>query len=273
MENGGQVEARYVILTQAILGNKELTPSDKLVLARISGFERFYESNEATAEFLGIGTRTIRECKYRLLRLGYIIEVANTGHGKVYMPDLLRVAKSATQSGKICQSDGQNLPPENKERIKKEQINRDGDKKEEYGRSDLNELVSLWKTQVGVDISKEPNQRRQLYNLVRKNKADGTKALIERVARMRKENDQYAPLILKPSDLTGKFSKLEKLIAWEERYRQKHPAPTITLAAMRNKPPKEDSISDEERAEVSRRFKEAREKLGFLKSADIDINE
>lgn len=268
MENGGQVEARYVVLTQAILGNKELTPSDKLVLARISGFERFYESNEATAEFLGIGARTIRECKYRLLRLGYIVEVANTGHGKVYMPDLLRVAKSATQSGRNCQSDGQNLPPENKERIKSEQIIREGDKKKEYGRSDLNELVSLWETQIGVDISKEPNQRRQLYNLVRKNKAEGVKSLIDRVARMRKANDQYAPLILKPSDLTGKFSKLEKLIAWEERYRQRHPAPTITLAAMRNKPPIIDAISDEERAEVSQRFKEARKKLGFLKSAD-----
>lgn len=263
MENGGQVEARYVVLTQAILGNKELTPSDKLVLARISGFERFYESNEATAEFLGIGARTIRECKYRLLRLGYIVEVANTGHGKVYMPDLLRVAKSATQSGKICQSDGQNLPPENKERIKTEQIIREGDKKEEHGRSDLNELVSLWKTQVGVDISKEPNQRRQLYNLVRKNKLEGTKLLIGRVARMRKANDQYAPLILKPSDLTGQYSKLERLVAWEERQRQKHPAPAITLAAMKNKPQVEVEISDEERAEGMKKFAEARKKLGF----------
>lgn len=260
MNNDHQTEARYVHLTQDILGSSELNTSEKLVLARISGFERFFEANETTAEFLGISERTVRSAKTHLQELGYIVEIANTGRGKVFMPDLLRVAKSATQTGKICHSDRQLLPPENKERIKKEQK---GDESPAYGREDINEIIDLWESETGITIKGDANQRRQVYNLIRKHGHEATKALVRRVGAMRRVHDQFAPQILKPGDLTGKYSKLERLEAWESRHQDQQPQ--VVIIPKLYQPAPEREISDEERAEVSQRFKEARKTLPFLK--------
>lgn len=268
-----QTEARYVILTQAILGSKELTISDKLVLARISGFVRFFESNETTAKFLGIGERTVRTSKAHLLELGYIVEIANTGHGKIYAADLLRVAKSANQTGKNCRSDRQNLPPENKYRINIEHTKRadsdaqsvENSEKTERGRKDINELVDLWEAETNVAIKGDQNQRRQIYNLTRKYGAEGTRGLIQRVGKMKRACDRYAPSIMKPSDLVGKYSKLDRMLAWEERQRftPKQPTPPrITPTKF-----EEHEISDEERARISAQIKAAREKLGFSRNS------
>ena len=269
-----QIEARFVILTQAILGSKELTISDKLVLARISGFVRFFESNETTAKFLGIGERTVRTSKAHLLELGYIVEIANTGHGKIYAADILRVAKSATQTGKNCLSDRQNLPPENKYRINIEQTKRaesdaqgvENSEKIERGRKDINELVDLWEAETKITIKGDQNQRRQIYNLTRKYGTEGTQKLIKRVGKMKRACDRYAPSIMKPSDLVGKYSKLDRMLAWEERQRfaPKQPTPA------RLEPTKfeEHEISDEERERISAQIKAAREKLGFSRNKD-----
>ena len=267
-----QTEARYVMLTQAILGSKELTISDKLVLARISGFVRFFESNETTAKFLGIGERTIRTSKAHLLELGYIVEIANTGHGKIYAADLLRVAKIADQTGKNCRSDRQNRPPENKYRINIEHTKRDesaahgveNSDKQERGRKDINELVELWEAETKITIKGDQNQRRQIYNLTRKYGVEGTQLLIKRVGKMKQACDRYAPSIMKPSDLVGKYSKLDRMLAWEERQRftPKQPTPPrITPTKF-----EDEEISDEERARISAQIKAAREKLGFSRN-------
>ena len=264
-----QTEARYVMLTQAILGSKELTISDKLVLARISGFVRFFESNETTAKFLGIGERTVRTSKAHLLELGYIVEIANTGHGKIYASDLLRVAKSASLIGNFCQSDRQNRPPENKYRINIEHTKRDesaaqgveNSEKQERGRKDINELIELWEAETKITIKGDQNQRRQIYNLTRKYGVEGTQKLIKRVGKMKQACDRYAPSIMKPSDLVGKYSKLDRMLAWEERQRfaPKQPTPPrITPTKF-----EDEEISDEERARISAQIKAAREKLGF----------
>ena len=280
MDQNYQIEARYVILTQSILGDKSLTSSDKLLLARISGFERFFEANETTAEFLGISERTIREAKQRLLRLGYIVEIANTGHGKIYAPDLIRLAKTADETGRNCRPDRQILPPENKIE-NKNRINKGEDEKkpETYGREDINELVTLWQSETGIDIKNDKNERRQLYNLIRKTGAERAKALVKAVGDTKRSQDRYAPQIATPRDLMGKYGKLQRLELWLDRKNASRPfGETINPAPNNALPSRElprydgafEIQDDAEREAVSKAFKEARKKLPFTKKGGQD---
>lgn len=291
MDQNYQEEAKYVILTQKIIGNKQLTVADRLVLARISGFAKFYESSEATAEFLGLGTTTVTKAKQKLVKLNYIVEIGNTGRGKIYSPNLhqipIRQAESANQSGKNCQSEWQKLPAENKERLKREykgdeSVAEPAEKsKSEYGREDINELVELWEAETGITIKGQQNQRRQLYNLLRKYGPEATKALVKRVGTANRSGDRFAPQIATPSDLTGKYSKLPKLELWESR--RDHSRPFGQGSAPQDDRPLPSYLqggipdysgafipcSDEERAKVSQMFKEARKKLPFLQKKGV----
>ena len=49
-----------------IINDKELTPSEKLVYARICFFDEFFEQAEATAEYLGISTDKVKRAKQKL---------------------------------------------------------------------------------------------------------------------------------------------------------------------------------------------------------------
>ena len=281
-----QEEVKYAILTQKILGNKDLTPCDKMVLARISGFSRFYESSQTTADFLGIGEDTVKKSKQKLAKLGYIVEVGNTGRGKIYAPNLLqlpsRVAELTSQTGKIYQSDGQILPTENKERIKREYKGDDNvaegveNSKKEYGRADVNELAELWESETGISIKGQQNERRQLYNLLRKYGYEATKTLVRRVGATKRSRDRYAPQIAVPSDLTGKYSKLPRMQMWEERNQTSRPfgqsgattpALAIAVASLKQGIPDYNGAwteqSDEEFEKVSEMMKKARDKLNF----------
>lgn len=258
-----QIEARYVLLTQSILGNKSLTSNEKLVLARISGFERFFESNENTAEFLGISERTVRTAKTHLKELGYIVEINDTGHGKVYAADLLRTAKSADLIGKNCRPDRQNLPPENKDRLKQEQKGAEAPNDQKYGREDINELVALWEAQTGIAIKGQKQQRYALANLIKSRGYEATKALVKLVGETRRVNDRFAPQIATPRELTGKYSKLERLLLWDERRKASRPfgqAPRI-LEYKEPEPEPEIERASHEQIEAMRA------KLGFKKGA------
>ncbi len=292
MDQNYQIEARYVIMTQSILGNKTLTSSDKLVLARITGFQSFFEANETTAEFLGLSERTIREAKQRLLKRGYIVEIANTGHGKIYAPNLNRLAEISGQTGRNFRSDRQILPPEIKNEIKN-RINKGaeapGDEKEKdenqptgHGREDINELVDLWQAETGISIKNDKNERRQLYNLIRKHGAERTKALIKTLGDIRRNGDRFAPQIATPRELTGKYSKLGRLELWLDRKNASRPfgqpeisrTPAPDSALPSRKIPEYsgafDIKSDAEREAVSKAFKEARKRLPFMKKGGTD---
>lgn len=290
MENND--ENRFIILTQNILGDRNLTPCDKLVLARITGFTTFYESSATTAEFLGIGEDTVKKSKQKLEKLDYIVAIADNGHGKKYAPNYNQILGSGGESTrlamKIYPAGDENLPTENKEKNKEK--NKKGDesaaegvensKKQEYGREDINELVDLWQSETGIDIKGQQNQRRQLYNLLRKYGADGTKALIRRVGDATRSGDRFAPQIATPSDLTGKYSKLAKLDMWETRKRIARPfgqgsAPQDdrpTPEYLRGGIPDYNGafipVSDEEHEKVSQMFKEARKTLPFMKNRE-----
>ena len=57
---------RWVVITQDILGDKEINAQDKILLAYISSFERYYASNASAAEFLGLSERIVERSKQKL---------------------------------------------------------------------------------------------------------------------------------------------------------------------------------------------------------------
>lgn len=144
---------------------------------------------------------------------------------------------------------------------------------ENFGRTDINELVDLWQSETGISIKGQQNQRRQLYNLVRKNGFDETKQIIKRVGAAIKSGDQYAPRIATPSDLTGKFGKLPKLELWEnlKKYSRKFgqgsttPAPSMATMNLKKGIPDYNGAwtdqTEDEHDKVSQLMKETRQKL------------
>lgn len=261
---------RWVILTQNILGAKDINATDKILLAHISGFEKFYASNETTANFLGLTTRNVQVIKQKLVKLGYIKILKDTGRGKIYQFNFERLSK-------FCQSDYQNFDNQtikkmttyNKDKIKeKEKGNSSVEKsKKEYGRADINELEDLWESETGISIKGQQNQRRQLYNLLRKYGSDAIKTLIRRVGVATRSRDRFAPQIAMPSDLTGKYSKLTKLQMWENRNKYARPfgspAPVPVSKGIPDYNGAWDEQSDEERAKVSEMMRQAKQKMGF----------
>lgn len=260
---------RYVVITQDLLGASDLNANEKLVLAYISSFDEFYASNASTGEFLGLSERIVERAKQKLTRLDYIRIIKQTGRGNIYSFNLLRLAKNGgADSPKLADQTSQKWRTEIKEEIKEKIIGDESvaDEPKSYGREDINEIIDLWESETGITIKGDANQRRQVYNLIRKHGHEATKALVRRVGAMRRVNDQFAPQILTPADLTGKYSKLSRLEAWENRHQEQHPQVVIIPKRFDNDEydRKYGRISDEERAEVSQRFKEARKTLPFL---------
>ena len=112
MENPAGNPQEFIILTQQILGDTNLSPADKLVLARISGFKQYWESCSACADFLNLSTNQVSMSKVKLEKLGYIQCVENTGHGKTYifLPNRLQSDFSNTSANpKILESQSKNL--------------------------------------------------------------------------------------------------------------------------------------------------------------------
>lgn len=273
---------RFIVIPFDILGLKELKASEKLVFARIAGFRKFFESSQATAEFIGLSKLVVERAKRNLVKLGYIVEIGDTGRGKIYRAadaysildaiDRQQIRPAEKVKPDMTKKSDQTLlksQTENKYRINIEHTKRDesaaqgveNSEKQERGRKDINELIDLWEVETKITIKGDQNQRRQIYNLTRKYGVEGTQLLIKRVGKMKQACDRYAPSIMKPSDLVGKYSKLDRMLAWEERQRfaPKQPTPPrITPTKF-----EDEEISDEERARISAQIKAAREKLGF----------
>lgn len=88
MENEQQTRSRVSVINESILSDKNLSPAEKMVYARICYFEEFFESAESTAEYLGVKIWTVQSAKRKLEKLGYIKCVKNTGRGKRYVADV-----------------------------------------------------------------------------------------------------------------------------------------------------------------------------------------
>ena len=276
-QNQDDYTIKYVILTQDIIGDKNLSLAERLVLARMSGFSQFFESSEATGEFLGISAITVTRAKQKLAKLGYIEEVANTGRGKVWS---IRLTQNANQTDKICQSDRHNMSTYNKVENKEENISTKVDigespsceheeaEKTTYGNAHINSLMELWEAETGIIANRAKQNRYACYNLIRTRGYDGAEAVVRMVGRSIRSRDQYAPRIGSFRDLVGKYEKLSSLEAWNAR--QVAPKSTLPPAMRTDKPDYfyQKEQSEEERAEVSAMFKEGRKKLGFMRSCN-----
>lgn len=279
-----QEQIKFLVMPFDILAIKELNMTDKFVLARIAGFRKFFEASQTTADFLGLTKLQVERAKRKLSALGYIEELADTGRGKVYRcADVYSILDRMDGARKVIsditsKSDQVRLKSniENKVENKEENIinapSADDDSSKEYGRADINELIRNWSEQVH-DIQGDKTQRRYAYNLIRKYGAEGAQELVERVSAMKRKNDRFAPNIAKLSDLMGKYSKLDKLEAWEQRQqaesRPNEPQYTPPPAYFRT-PDLSDygdawrEVPDEEHARISQQIKEARARMPFF---------
>lgn len=288
MNQNEQKEMRFVILTQEILESDQLNFAEKIILARITGFETFFESSSVTAEALHTSETIVQRAKRKLVKLGLIKEIGNTGRGKIYQASLW---KTQPRYDKNVTSDLTNLSHQtlqkcqtyNIYKIKENIIGDDSvagpvenskEEKPTYGREDINELVDLWESETNISIKGQQNQRRQLYNLLRKYGSDATKTLVRRVGVAIRSGDRFAPQIATPSDLTGKYGKLGRLELWEKRKavsrpfgnHQPTPAPAMATSLLKKKNLPDyggafDEQSEAEREKVREMMRKTREKL------------
>ena len=278
MENQNDHEIRFVILTQEILQDERLNEREKIVLARITGFDEFFESVSETANFLHMSELVVQRAKRKLEKLGYIEVLADTGRGKRYRASLWKTQQRCDKKviADMTEKSYQILP---KSQTYNKDINKDkvfiGDEsqknveksKTEYGRADINELVDLWEKETGIDIKGQQHQRRQLYNLLKKYGCDATKTLVRRVGAASRSHDRFAPQIALPSDLVGKYGKLAKLQMWENRNKMARPFGSPALLPVTKGIPDYngawDEQPDDEHDKVSEMMEQARKKLNI----------
>ena len=264
--------ARFLVMPFDIMGLKDLNSTDKLVFARIAGFRRFFEGSQTTADFLGLSKIQVERAKRKLVKLGYVIEIADTGRGKIYRSaDFYCILDRIEQDDKNVRPDmtkmsdlmRQKCQTENKYRINIENNGAEAPNEQKFGREDINELVELWEAQTGITIKGQKQQRYALANLIKSRGYEATKALIMAVGDTRRVNDRFAPQIATPRELTGKYSKLERLLLWQERNKTARPfgpAPRI-LEYKEPEPEPEIERASHEQIEAMRT------KLGFKKGA------
>ena len=279
-----QEQIKFLVMPFDILAIKELNMTDKFVLARIAGFRTFFEASQSTADFLGLTKLQVDRAKRKLSALGYIEELADTGRGKVYrcadvysildkMDGARKVTSDVTsKSHQVRRKSHTENKVENKDENIINAPSADDDSSKEYGRADINELIRNWSEQVH-DIQGDKTQRRYAYNLIRKYGAEGAQELVERVSAMKRKNDRFAPNIAKLSDLMGKYSKLDKLEAWEQRQQAEskpnEPQYTPPPAYFRT-PDLSDygdawqEVPDEEHERISQQIKDARARMPFF---------
>ena len=288
----------YIVLTENILGAKDINASDKMLLAYISAFEEYFAGNASAAEFLGMSERSIERSKQKLVKLGYVDVIRDTGRGRIYAIRLSRFAKNGEAgSPKMAKQMRQNWRTYNKDYIKDYNVDTnvstgaeapaDEEKKAEeqpatYGRDDINEIVDLWEQETGTSIKGDKYERRQVYNLIRKHGAERTKALVRAVGDIRRNGDRFAPQIATPRELTGKYSKLGRLEMWMERKSISRPFGTqekpLTPCPDYALPPRDlpeyggafEVQSDEEREKVAKMMAEKRKTLPFMKKKEAD---
>ena len=105
-----------------------------------------------------------------------------------------------------------------------------------------------------------------MAGLIKQHGLDRTKALLRLVERARRSDDRFAPQIAKPSQLRGKYSKLEALTMWAERADKTAasiPAPIIPKNPDYFYEDPDDYDTGETREEIHERCEALRAKFGF----------
>jgi len=215
-------EDRFVTIRFEVLGVKELSPSEKLVYARICAFKKYFESKEECSINLGISKDTVVKAKQKLAKLGFIKEIGNTGRGKIYQSvydDNERVVKSTNQSGKkppIRVVKSTNIEEIEKKERRKNIVSKDtiGETPKKMTNLDIDHLMEYWEITVGYAIQgKKQANRYACNNLIKKLTVTGVEQVINGVALA--HGDKYAPKI---SDFCSLQAKLNDLILWGKNY-------------------------------------------------------
>ena len=272
--------AGYVILTLDILEDERLTMADKFVLARMTGFDRaggHYESIGNTAKALGVSERTVQRAHKRLEELGYIETVGTSELGT----KLIKIKTLFPEGVTKCQGGDKSAPrgvtkchpiikKDNKD-IKKDksffnESEQSDDQPKQYGNADVNALLTAWAEATGFDYKNQKMERYAMAGLIKQHGLDRTKALVRLVERARRSDDRFAPQIAKPSQLRGKYSKLEALTMWAERADKTAasiPAPIIPKNPDYFYEDPDDYDTGETREEIHERCEALRAKFGF----------
>ncbi len=265
----------YVVLTQEILMDPNTNAIEKIVLARICGFDEFFESSETTAKLLHTTELVVQRAKRKLEKLGYIEVKTDTGRGKIYQPAHNNLWKSSSRydkkvtSGSTKKSDQhrQKSQTYNKDKLNKE-INGDESpakavensikEQTEYGDAAINAFMRKWHEVTGNDLSKNKRERRAAHNLIKSQSKEGITALLAAVQQIHESGDQYAPTITQPSDLVGQYSKLPKLRLYVAKHTEKPKAKKGRLVLDYDGLPPAYEISEADREAVKQKFKEMR---------------
>ena len=295
---------RFIQIPIEIFFDQRLTPCDKIIYGRINTFDNFYETNGKTAELLGMSDKQVARSKRQLEALGYISKVGNDGRGMIYAanekkltalreqkaehiktcPGIIEGEKRCTcgatralsdrtncpNDRTNCPFDRTNCPTEYKERIKREekekQTKEKGDQPKQYGNADVNALLTAWAEATGFDYKNQKMERYAMAGLIKQHGLDRTRALLRLVERARRSDDRFAPQIAKPSQLRGKYSKLEALTMWAERADKNAasiPAPIIPKNPAYFYEDPDDYDTGETREEIHERCEALRAKFGF----------
>lgn len=211
---------QFIPVTFEISRITTLTPTEKLVLARIASFREYFESATACAEILGTKPDTIRKAKQKLEQEGYIECTGDHGRGKSYV---------STDQWKF------NSPKPRKEESKApashpmlkaspavKRVKRDKDVRLEKINPDLNKVMDKsikYLSDRGIPIVDKRALRNGLiaaYNsLVMDTPENRIKILIGYLDYIQSDhyyyqmqNNQFCPRILQQDDLFRKFANI-----------------------------------------------------------------
>ena len=257
LELVGERDEPFLKIRESLLSDRRFTLGEKLFIARISGFKTYVESSEHCAEFLGIGVASVQRAKAKLVDLGVLEEANFNGKKKTFVVRLERLEQDTRDSsepsdlskresrpikmiGQTYQNDRHII--KDKIKVKEKTLNIDSkesilaqepsgdvekvdgstkcEEQAEFGNADVNEALGQWCEATGYDLKSNKYERRAMFNLLRRkdiNALGGLKVLLKLVKEASGIDSQFAPRIVKPSELGGKYSKLERLLEWSKR--------------------------------------------------------
>lgn len=215
---------KFIVLRQEVLYDSNLTIAEKFVYTRMCMFDEYFESCGEAGKLLGLSEETVKKAKQKLLKLGYIMEISNTGRGKRYK---VKYDFDTTQTGKIYPSDGYNLPLR---RVKSTRRVIELEKKENkdtnvslgdaanYGNPKINEMFDFWRTTFGFMPSHTKSDRNACYNLLRKKDLGKEKLKIIVKLLAEAQQDRYASKEIRSIvGFASLQSNLPHLMMWARR--------------------------------------------------------
>lgn len=264
MEQENKKEYTGVWIPADVMESEELEPLDKLVYAEIAGFNNCYASNAWIAGRVKKSEMSARRSVAKLIKLGFVEIVSFDGRKRTIR--VLKYGQSAcsNMNSLHVQIRTPNNKVENKNNISnKLDIVQEAQKDEqkEYGNQQVNELMTAWKIETGIEANGTRANRLAAYNIIRSRGMDGAKEIVRLCGRAMRSKDQYAPVISSFRDLQGRYEKLSKLMAWA--HRQEVMAPKQAPQYRNTSEPEILEISDEERQKTLEYVRELRRKANI----------